>query len=127
MIEEDINLRFPTLKSLTLFHVLIVAKKNVKNGKNNLSKKNSERMNIINANSKSCLSKLNVRCKEIINIIMSMGPQEEGKEKIIAGIVNLVVVHKTRPRPLRITALIRVISIITSKFLKSKLICKPKR
>ena len=124
--EEDTNLEFPTLKSLIPFLVLIVAKKNVKNGKNNSDKKNKERMSIINANKRSCLNKLSVRCKAtlIITVIIipSMGPLEEGKEsKVKAGVAIIVLVP---PRPHRVK---EIIIIITSRFLKSKLTCRPKK
>lgn len=40
VIEEAINLRFPIPKNLIPYPALIVAERNVKNGKNNLNKKN---------------------------------------------------------------------------------------
>jgi hypothetical protein len=58
-------LRSLILKSFRPCPVLIVAKKNAKNGKNNLSKKNKRRMSIINANNKNYSNKLEEKWKEI--------------------------------------------------------------
>ena len=143
VIEEVINLRFHTQRNLIPYHALIVAEKNVKNGKNNLNKKNSERMNIINANNKSYSNKQNVKCKVInkvphlssrtiiiTSIISRTGLLKEGKEIIdgtaVIVVAVQVVVHKT-PRPHITKALVKVKHITTSKYLRSKLTCKPKR
>jgi hypothetical protein len=132
--EEDINLRFHIPKSLIPYLALIVAKKNVKNGKNNLDKKNKERMNIINANKRSSLNKLKEKCKVIkISLIikagniMSMGLIEEGKETKDTEVVVVVVLHTPRPHILRASIRAIIILLITSKCWKNRLIFRPKR
>lgn len=89
------NLRYPTPKSCKLFHVLIVAKKNVKNGKNNLDKKNKRKMSIIYANSKSYLSRPGERWIMIIEegIIIKDG----NPPLVVFRVVVLVHNHKATP------------------------------
>jgi hypothetical protein len=107
-------LRFPTLRSFKLYPVLIVAKKNVKNGKNNLDKKNREKMNSINANNKSCLSK----------------PVEKWKVISIANISHLMIegtgrVIVTGSPPPRLVHRV-VVVLVTIVCLKNRSICRPK-
>ena len=87
---KAINSKYLTLRSFRLYHAQIVARKNVKNGKNNLELKNKRRMNIINANNNSYLNKPAERWRLIDNIIISI--VIEGM--IVTGNQHLVVVYR---------------------------------
>lgn len=110
--EEIIHSKSLIQRNFIHFPVLIVAKKNVKNGKNNLDKKNKERMNIINANKKNFLNKPRERwtAKELIKLIMGKTKGLlEGAKVIKAGIIIL---HPHKPR---VVVVVVVNHIITSK------------
>lgn len=110
--KEIISLRFPTQRNSRLSLVLIVAKKNVKNIKNCLDKKNRRRMNTINANKENFLNKREERWRE--RDIISNN---------IKGLINRL------PPPHRTLVVVMVVvdPLIITQLLKTRLIFRPRK
>jgi hypothetical protein len=100
--ENIICSRFPIQRSFILYHVLIAEKKNAKNGKNNLNKKNFVVTNSINRDNKSCSNKLEKKWSK--------------REIVLIGLVIIIGNHHLRPPhppvPIVVVALVETLVIM---------------